>query len=261
MSRNTWIKRRIIRHRQTLFQYITPMKKQDIVATLRRALQAVTAHRQSARSNATTRAAIGAVKRFQSQRMAATHGDLLAAPATHKAAQFFLDDLYGDTDLTQRDADIERIVPMMERLLPTAALQTIAEAIELDALSEMLDGAMAACLGATFSEQDYCAAYRDVTARTDRERQLAHVRSVGGSLCELVRFPLIGSTLLMMRGPARIAHLSELHSFLERGFAAFKGMKRPADFVATILAREAAILENLYAGRTQPCPLAIPPEL
>lgn len=237
------------------------MKKQDIVAALRRELQAVTAHRQSAKVNEKTRAAICAVKRFQSERMASTHGDLLAAPATHKAAQFFLSDLYGEDDLTQRDADIERIVPMLERLLPAAALQTIAEAIELDALSEMMDGAMAAHLGEAFTEQDYCAAYREVTRRVDRERQLAHVRSVGNSLSELARFPLIGGTIVMMRGPARMAHLSELHSFLERGFTAFKGMPRPRDFVAAILARETAILENLYAGRTRPFLLAHPAAL
>ena len=228
------------------------MKKRDIVVALRRNLQAVTAHRQSARVDATMRAAIGAVKAFQSQRMALTHGDLLASPATHKAAQFFLDDLYGEGDLTQRDADIGRIVPMMERLLPAAALQTVSEAIELDALSERLDGAMAARLGQTFSQQDYCDTYRDVTRRADREHQLVHVRSLGTSLCELVRFPLIGSTLMMMRGPAKLAHLSELHSFLERGFAAFKGMPHPEDFVATILARETDILENLYVGRAHP---------
>lgn len=66
---------------------------------------------------------------------------------------------------------------------------------------------------------------------------------------------------MMMRGPARIAHLSELHGFLERGFAAFKGMPCPADFVATILSREAAILENLYAGRPLPLLLIDPAKL
>ena len=237
------------------------MNKRDIVATLRQNLQTVTAHRQAARVDAAMRAAIGAVKRFQSLRMASTHGDLLASPVTHKAAQFFLDDLYGEGDLTQRDADIGRIVPMMERLLPAAALKTVSEAIALDALSEMMDGAMAARLGQKFSEPDYCKAYRDVTRRADREHQLVHVRSLGTSLCELVRFPLIGSTLAMMRGPAKLAHLSELHSFLERGFAAFKGLRHPEDFVAIILARETAILENLYAGRAHPFLLGEPARL
>jgi hypothetical protein len=228
------------------------MKKQDIILNLRSQLNIAMTHRRSARSNTQTLAARCSVKRFQSERMALTHADLLAAPATHKAAEFFLSDLYGEADMTQRDADIERIVPMMERLLPAAALQTIAEAIELDALSEAMDAAMASYLGEVYTERDYCAAYREVTDRVKRESQLAHVKSIGDSLIELVRFPLIGATLAMMRGPAKVAQLSELHGFLERGFAAFKGMTRPDVFIAKIVMRETAIMDNLFAGRARP---------
>lgn len=52
----------------------------------------------------------------------------------------------------------------------------------------------------------------------------------------------------MMRSPAKLANLADLQNFLERGFKAFKGMKRPQDFVTTIVRREKTILENLYAG-------------
>ena len=33
------------------------------------------------------------------------------------AAQFFLTDLYGEHDFSQRDADIARVIPMMQKLL------------------------------------------------------------------------------------------------------------------------------------------------
>ncbi len=228
------------------------MKKQDAVATLRRELRSVMAQRQAAKANIATHAARCALKRFQSERMAMTHADLLASPESRTAAQFFLNDLYGAEDMTQRDADIERIIPVMEKLLPVQALATIADAMALDALSESLDAVMASRLGELFSEDDYIAAYRQLTQRVDREKQLAYVQSVGNSLCELVRVPLIGSTLKMMRGPAKLAKLSELHDFLERGFVAFKGMKQPRIFVATIIAREAAMMDNLYAERIRP---------
>ncbi|HSY26097.1 MAG TPA: hypothetical protein VK832_01220, partial [Burkholderiaceae bacterium] len=198
------------------------MKKHDIVATLRRDLQAAMVERQLASTDPGAALARAALRRFQAARMTLTHADLLATNETCAAAQFFLDDLYGTHDFTQRDADIERIIPMMERLMPISALQTIAEAIELDALSESLDRAMAASLGERFAEDDYVAAYRKVAHRVDRERQIAHIRSVGQSLCELVRIPLIGGTLAMMRGPAKLAGLQELHHFLDRGFSAFK---------------------------------------
>lgn len=226
--------------------------KQEIVAAIRRELESVVADRLAARNDPALHAARLALRSFQAQRMADTHVDLLNAQGTRAAAQFFLADLYGTGDLTQRDAGLERIVPVMERLLPTAALQTVAEAIALDALSERFDAAMARCLGEYFSEADYIEAYRKTGTRADRERQINHVESLGSSLCELVRIPLIGSTLVMMRGPAKLANLGELQSFLERGFKAFKGMSQPGEFVDIVVGRERAIMRRLYAGEKKP---------
>lgn len=226
--------------------------KQEAAAIIRRELAAVIVSRKSVQSDPALHAARIALRSFQAQRMADTHADMLRAPGTRAAAQFFLADLYGADDLSQRDASLERIVPAMERMLPAAALWTVAEAISLDALSEKLDAAMAMHLGERFTEADYVAAYRKTGTRSDRERQIGHVESVGRALCELVRIPLIGSTLAMMRGPAKMANLVELQSFLERGFKAFKGMKKPAAFVDTVVRREREIMKRIYAGDSHP---------
>jgi hypothetical protein len=228
------------------------MNQEEIVSRLRRELEAVVTERRAARSDPAAQAARTALRLFQSRRMARTHADLLEAPETRSAAQFFLSDLYGPDDLTQRDANLERVIPSLERMLPIAAREAVAEALALDALSEKLDVAMARQLGQIFTEEDYAAAYRKLTSRADRIRQLEHVQSVGASLCEVVRIPLIGSTLAMMRGPAKLAKLAELHSFLERGFKAFKGMKHPNDFVTAIVCREKIIMDRLFAGETHP---------
>jgi hypothetical protein len=228
------------------------MKKHELMTNLRRELQGLAQQRRAAGADPDMCAARAMLQLFQAARMAATHADLLAAPESAVAARFFLNDLYGSKDVMQRDADVERVLPTMERMLPLPALAAIAEAIELEALSETLDAALAARLGARFDEHAYAAAYRAAGARADRERQLRHVESVGNSLYSLVRVPLLGATLAMMRGPARLAGLSELQSFLERGFGAFKAMKRPQDFVAAVVARERRILDNLYCGRAAP---------
>ncbi|WP_460840398.1 FFLEELY motif protein [Noviherbaspirillum agri] len=232
------------------------MTKKTIIVRLRKELDSVIAERRAASDDEASRAARLALRQFQSQRMAGTHGDLLANPETNAAAAFFLSDIYGTEDLTQRDANLERVVPTMERLLPSAALETVADAVALDALSERLDAAMAGQLGPVFSEADYIEAYPRVTARADRVRQLEHVESVGMALCALVQVPFIGSTLSMMRRPAKLADLADLQSFLERGFKAFKKMKRPEDFVATVVSRERAIMERLYGGHSRPFDLA-----
>ncbi|WP_334191010.1 FFLEELY motif protein [Noviherbaspirillum sp.] len=227
------------------------MSKQEIIFRLRKALHDAASQRQSVKQNGDVLAARLAVKRFQSLRMVTTYRDLLDSPETRAAALFFLNDLYGPEDLTQRDSDLERIVPTMEKLLPASALETITEALELDALSEHLDAEMASRLGAEFSAAEYMEAYR-LTSRAERQRQIAHVRSVGSALCELVRLPLIGGTLKVMRTPAKLARLSELQSFLERGFKAFKEMRRPDAFVDTVVHRESGILGRLYAGDPEP---------
>ncbi|MDO8179997.1 MAG: hypothetical protein Q7T62_17265 [Undibacterium sp.] len=228
------------------------MNKIDIIAKLHDNLHTLMAERRLVIDNPGMAAARMVLRQFQATRLAETHADLLTSKETRAAAQFFLDELYGTKDFTQRDADIERIVPMIEHLLPVSALHYIAEAIELDALSESLDGVMANHLGEHFTKDEYAIAYRAVGRRADREKQINHVNSVGHSLCELVHFPLIGITLTAMRSPAKLAKLSELHHFLEQGYAAFKKMKRPEDFVSTIVTRETVILKNLFTGNANP---------
>jgi hypothetical protein len=207
----------------------------------------VPAARAPAKREPALLAARSALKRFQAGRLARTHAALLAAPDSHDAALFFLDELYAAHDLSQRDIDLERIVPTMQRLLSYQALRTITNAIVLDALSERLDTAMARALGPEFSAADYLRAYRTVTAQDERAHQLALVQELGESLCALVKIPLLSATLSMMRAPARLAGLGELQQFLERGFHTFRKMRRPQDFVAAIVARERAVSAAIYA--------------
>lgn len=228
------------------------LDKKHVVERLRQELTQVAKARRDCAQSPPLDQARRQLRIFQSNRMLATHGDLLLQADTHDAAKFFLDDLYGAHDLTQRDADIERIVPMMERLLPLAALRTVAEAIAMDALSESLDLAMLGDLNMGWDEASYAQVYREVGLRDLRALQIDMVVDLGNSLCELVRIPLLGSTLAMMRRPAKMAGLEELHQFLERGFHAFKRMRNPKEFVATITSRERQIMANLFAGQPHP---------
>jgi hypothetical protein len=227
------------------------MKKKNTLSPLEIQLREARLERQAAGSDPALQAARLALKSFQSQRLAATHADLMRGD-THDAVMFFLDELYGTHDLSQRDVDLERIAPTMQRVLPADALQTMTDAMRLDALAERLDTAMARLLGPEFTEQQYIEAYRRAMTRADRERQLDLVQKLGDSLSELVRIPMLYGTLVLMRGPARLAGLGGLQRFLERGFNAFRKMKKPRDFVETITRREREILERCYRGDAAP---------
>jgi hypothetical protein len=193
-----------------------------------------------------------ALRAWQGSRLARTHQDFLESPRFHDAAQFFLTDLYGPRDLSQHIEDVRRIVPVMTHVLPDTGMAAVAHAVELNALSESLDGAMVDALGAraaTITPATYAAAYRKVGRAEDRERQIDLIALLGGALDGLSRQRFVGAALKMMRAPARAAGLGELQGFLERGYAAFRAMRGGAgEFVSLVVARERSIAHALLAG-------------
>lgn len=193
-----------------------------------------------------------ALKEWQSARLARTYADLLASERYRPAAEFFLSDLYGPKDFRSRDEELARVVPVMVRVLPARALLTLLEAVQMDTLSESLDTDMVLALRKARREGDidlpaYVAAYRACGRRTDREEQIALVDKIGKTLDRLTRMPLIRVSLRLMHGPAHLAGLGELHSFLQRGFDAFSFMNGADEFLAIVTARETALMREWLA--------------
>ena len=189
------------------------------------------------------------LKRWQSARLEETYADLAAEPRYREATSFFLDDLYGPKDFSGRDQAMLRIVPVMRRLLPATAVETAALAIELEALSEDLDHRLAAALPeGPIDAESYAQAYRASSTRAERERQVELIVAVGTRLDALVRKPFVFSMLKLMRQPSRVAGLSDLQDFLERGFESFREMGGAKPFLATVRERETALLRSLFSG-------------
>lgn len=198
------------------------------------------------------------LRRWQMRRLAASFAPLLEDPHTRGAAEFFLSDLYGDRDFSGRDRDLARVLPLMLRLLPEPLIATVADAIALAALSHALDLRMAAALvdllpaNAPIDIDGYARAYRRVGLPRLRRAQIALIGRLGHGLDAAVRKPALGRLLTLSRLPARAAGLGELQSFLERGFAAFATLDRPAAFVDAVAERELDVSRKLFAGTAAP---------
>lgn len=208
--------------------------------------------------------ALERVATWQARRLRMTYADLAAQKRYADAISFFQTDLYGSADFAQRDADLARVAPVMARMLPARVIETIGNAVELSVLSQMLDRSLLARLpraDGQFSVAEYCKAYRRTGKRPERERQIRLTSEIGAALEGYVKIPLLHAALVMMRQPARMAGLSALHDFLERGFAAFRKMNGATEFLATIESRERALMESLYAGDTAPFPDPLQPAL
>lgn len=236
---------------------MSSQEKERWVAELRRHLAAAKALRAAANADPRMAQDRLRLRGWQSERLAATYRDLLDSGRYEAAARFFLTDLYGPKDFSARDEEVERILPTLSATLPAAGIRTIALAIEVDALSEELDAAMVAELRrartvAKITEKTYAEAYRRCGRRAQRELQLALIGEIGAALAALVRKPLVHAALRLMRGPAKLAGLAELHQFLEDGYAAFHGMGDAAEFLDTIATREHIILRQLFDGAPRP---------
>lgn len=230
--------------------------KSEAGARLSRFLERVSQARKEALDNPAAARAHLALKAWQAERLQLTYADLLAHPRYRQAALFFLTDLYGARDYSERDADLARILPKLTRVLPATALSVIADAVELDALSEHLDHALRAALAVAkadkLSADAYANAYRACDNREARMHQIALTHDIGSALDKLTRIKFLETSIKLMRKPAKMAGLAELQAFLERGFVTFQQMGGAGEFLDTIRSRETQLMNRLFDGSGDP---------
>jgi hypothetical protein len=203
------------------------------------------------------------LRAWQAARFERTYSDLMASERYRPAAEFFLSDLYGPKDFSERDDELERLLPAVTKILTASAVQTLAVAVELDLLSESLDTAMVQALLAAgqsaegdISEAAYGKAYRACDDRRGREAQIALILQIGDAIDGLTRKSLVRAAIALIKGPAHASGMGALHDFLDRGFRAFRHMQGADEFLAIIRERETRILSRLFAKHRAPFDLS-----
>ena len=224
-------------------------------------LQQVDAQRALRAADPVLAAHVQAVKHYQHERFQHTYADLLAQARYAGATNFFLEDLYGPEDFTRRDTQFRRVVPALVRLFPHEVVLTVQTLGELHALSEVLDTEMGRIVPTVPVDlRSYIAAWQAVGRPGDRRRQIMLMRRVADALDVYTRNPLLRHSLRLMRGPARLAGLAELQGFLENGFETFRAMHGADEFLDTIVQREEAVADWLFAASARDgMRLAFPP--
>ena len=233
----------------------------EAASTIRDAVSAVTRLRSAMAGDAPLRQAVHDIKRIQSRRFSGLYADLLKSATYAAGASFFLQELYGEKDYSQRDAQFARIAGAIEKFFPAQVAQTAASLARLHALTEDLDVQMGRAWllhpqGASDARR-YAAAWRQIGRREERVQQLASVLEVGHELARLTRTPGLRTMLRLMRGPATAGGLGDLQAFLENGFDTFAGMSRRAGaaehFLSTVQGREQGLMELLYGEDLVAC--------
>lgn len=198
------------------------------------------------------------VRRWQAERLEASFDRFLRDPKRRPAAQFFLSDIYNDNDFSRRDADVARVLPMMQRLLPATLLTAVADAIELGLLTHAFDLRLARVLQRIAPQRRkldaalYAQAYREAGLPRLRGHQIDLLAHVGLGLGHALRLPGVAMLLKLSRGPAKAAGLTELQGFLERGYAAFSQLGDVRAFTAEIEQDERDVARRLFDGDPEP---------
>lgn len=213
-------------------------------------LDAVARERAQRDRDAALHTQVLGLKAYQQQRFRNTYADLLLDTRYAAAARFFLEELYGPEDFTDRDAQFARIVGPLVRLFPREIVATVERLAALHALSERLDTEMArySATADGWSRDRYVHAWQWVGEPAARQDQVSLLLDVGTSLDKLTRNPLVRHGLRAMRGPAKTAGLGELQAFLESGFDTFRQMRGAQEFLQCVRSRESALCERLFAA-------------
>lgn len=234
----------------------------DAAHTIRQSIDRVVALRGEARSNPALGLALQSIKRLQAGRFAGTYADLLNHDSYRGATRFFLDELYGEQDFSQRDAQFARIADAIQTLFPKPVVAMATTLAQLHVLTEELDFGMARA----FLENDtpgappalsYLQAWRRLGRQTDRAAQLEMVIKTGHELERLTRMPGLRLMLKLMRRPAMAARLDNLQRFLETGFDTFAALaKRPTGvnhFLGAVQQRETDWIDSLNQAGEEDC--------
>lgn len=189
---------------------------------------------------------------WQTNRLLTTHQDLWSSKRFHPAMQFFIDEIYGPKDFSQRDQQLAKVVPKMAKIIPEKALISLEAALQLNRLSLELDLALVHALGEQHvNRNSYFESYRGTNSKAQREEQIRLLETLGLDLAEVVKIPGISAILMLSRKPAKVAGVESLHAFLERGFKSFKKLGNVNDFIFPIISREKQMMKRLFCAANE----------
>lgn len=179
------------------------------------------------------------------------YADLGATADRAAAVEFFVSDLTG-IDISERDHEFAKVVPLMSRMLPEKALIAVATAMRLNArvlginLSICRELFKRQAIDYAITETSYCLACRRAS-RLEECLELVHLTAeIGRNLDQLIRIPMIGLTLRAMRLPAHLAGFGALQKFLERGYRTFNALQDVDQFLDDMTARMTEVFTRIF---------------
>jgi hypothetical protein len=161
-----------------------------------------------------------------------------------------MNDLAG-VGIAGRDWDLERVAPVITKMLPTGAMQALASAVRMNVQVLELNLAITGSLTVDgqlpdeITERAYWSAFRQSTTYDECQELMKHTMELGTRLKSLVTHTVLGTLLRAMRGPAHAAGFGALHDFLELGFSTFRRIPDIDHFLTELDQRMTAVFDRI----------------
>ncbi len=193
------------------------------------------------------------LRHWQCARLLRSYQALYKNSQYQPAMDFFTEELYGPNDFSQRDKDIEKVLPIMESVLSSSTMETFSLALQLNHLSYQLDIQLLEHLDNTthISNLEYAQAYQKCNNLSQRQLQLDYIELLANQLNRFARRASVILMLKLSRKPARLAGLSELQALLEKGTSAFKKIGNIDGFIQPVICGERKIMLALFDGKVE----------
>lgn len=194
------------------------------------------------------------VQNWQKDRIRRTHAELFSQPKNKPMAEYFLNHLYGGNSLDQIVRQLEVIVPKaqkLEKLAPTAALETGTLGVETAITSTKLDLKLAQWLldnNLEVNEDNMQAAYVAVNDEQARRQQIEDLKQVCYRSDKYLNSFILQKTFKLAKKQAYKRNLQPLYDFIDSGFAAMKPLKSVGSFIDPFCERELQIIDQVHSA-------------
>lgn len=187
---------------------------------------------------------------FQIELLTADYTDFTSQPRYRDLLHFFFSALYAPQDFSLRNESFRTLHEWLAGLIGHDPVRVLAQAIELNDLTESLDDDMVLALRTMGVKGEITVtlweeAYRLVDRRLDRMRQVDMLVSIGHVLDSVAAVPFVDVQLRAVRPAMALIGWEHVIDFLVRGYRAIRSARPIGQALDAIQQRELARIERL----------------
>lgn len=187
---------------------------------------------------------------FQIELLTADYTDYTSQPRYKALLHFFFSALYAPHDFSLRNESFRTLHDWLLNLIGHDPVRVLAQAIELNDLTESLDDDVVIALRAlgvtgAITVDDWERAYRLVGRRLDRIRQVEMLVGIGNVLDTVAAVPFVDVQLRAVRPAVALLGWEHVIDFLVQGYKAIRAARPIDQALHAIHQRELARIDRM----------------